>query len=233
MSNVSIQAKLAQIPDRILDLAMSALRQANTHAVYLDRGNEHWGLMSVLNAAHAGELFIKARIANAHPLLVFTKVDASAVPTNPAEIDTLLTSGKTHNFEKLPDILKSTTGVSIANTALFERLRKARNSIQHFCPPENEIDPGKLALEFIYLVIDPLIRSEFNLFAIEFHEDPNVGYDYVVAGLLRQQIRFSVPDDFEVPEIELDEEIENADEDYKAWFRGELHRIGKSNLVTF
>lgn len=33
---------LKDIPDRILNLAMGALTQANTHAVYSDPGNDHW-----------------------------------------------------------------------------------------------------------------------------------------------------------------------------------------------
>lgn len=65
---------LEQIPERILNLAMGALTQANTHAVYLDPGNEHWQHICVLNAAHAGELFIKAIIAKEHPLLIFKDI---------------------------------------------------------------------------------------------------------------------------------------------------------------
>ena len=233
MSATPIQSQLTQIPDRILGLAESALRQANMHAAFLDPGNEHWGLMSVLNAAHAGELFIKAMIAKVDPLLVFAKVDPAAIPTNPSLIAALLSNGKTHNFEKLPDVLKAITGLSIPDAVLFERLRKARNSIQHFCPPDGEKDPSRLALEFVYSVLDPLIRTQFGLFAIEFHEDHNVGYDYLVAVLLRHQLHFSVPEDFDVSEIDLDEEIAPATGDYKAWFRSELHRIGKAELITF
>ncbi|MQB46054.1 hypothetical protein [Rhizobium sp. ICMP 5592] len=230
---VSVQLQLTQIPDRILGLAIAALHQANTHAVFMDPGNEHWSLMSVLNTAHAGELFIKSIIANVHPLLVFKKVDPSAIPTDETEIATLLSTGMTHNFEKLPSVLLATTGISVPDLALFERLRKARNSIQHFCPPDGEEDPSALSLEFIYSIIDPLIHAQFGLFAIEYHEDHNVSYDYVVGTLLRRQIRFSVPEDFAVTEVELEEEIDGASESYKAWFRLELQRIGKADLITF
>jgi hypothetical protein len=58
-----VNEALRGIPNRILDLAMGALAQANTHAAFADPGNEHWPQMSVLNAAHAGELFLKAIIA--------------------------------------------------------------------------------------------------------------------------------------------------------------------------
>jgi hypothetical protein len=66
-----VNEALRGIPDRILALATGALAQANTHAAFADPGNEHWPQMSVLNAAHAGELFLKAIIATEHPLLIF------------------------------------------------------------------------------------------------------------------------------------------------------------------
>ncbi|QTG17331.1 hypothetical protein G6M86_29040 (plasmid) [Agrobacterium tumefaciens] len=233
MAVIPVQLQLQQIPDRIRGMATAALHQANTHAVYMDPGKEHWSLMSVLNTAHAGELFIKAIIAKVNPLLVFKTVDPSAIPTDEAVIAALLSNGMTHNFEKLPTVLFTTTGITVPNLPVFERLRKARNSIQHFCPPDGEQDPSALSLEFIYSIIDPLIYSQFGLFAIEFHEDDNVSYDYVVGTLLSRQIRFSVPDDFAVTEIELEDEIEDASESYKEWFRSELRRIGKADLITF
>ncbi len=62
---------LSSIPERILEQAIGALSQANMHSSFMDPGNEHWGSISVINAAHAGELFIKAIIAKEHPLLIF------------------------------------------------------------------------------------------------------------------------------------------------------------------
>jgi len=47
--------------------------------------------------------------------------------------------------------------------ACFDRLRKARNAIQHFCAPE-EADFKALSLEFIYTIIDPLIADAFRPF---------------------------------------------------------------------
>src|SRR5260221_2276415 len=95
--------ELRDIPDRVLGLATAALAQANMHAVFMDPGSEHWPLMSILNAAHAGELFLKAIIASEHPLLIFKDLvnldDSSKGELN---LQTLLTRGRTHDFEKLP-----------------------------------------------------------------------------------------------------------------------------------
>ena len=222
---------LAEIPDRILGLARASLMQANMHAGFMDPGNEHWPLMSVLNAAHAGELFIKAIIATEHPLLIFKDVpgldDNSSVDL---DLPTLLKRGRTHDFDKLPQVLWATTGIRIPDPACYERLRKTRNAVQHFCPPEDE-DPSDIALEFIYAIIDPLIRDSFGLYAIEHHEDHLIGYDFLVGTLLRSGIRFSLPHDFNLREIDAKSEISDGSDEYIDWFRKELKRIGKLALL--
>lgn len=223
--------ELRGIPDRILGLAIAALTQANHHAVFMDPGSEHWPLMSVLNTAHAGELFLKAIIATEHPLLIFKDLtsleDKSA---DELDLKRLLSRGRTHDFEKLPQVLWATTGLRIPNPECYERLRQARNAIQHFCPPDDS-DLSALSLEFIYTILDPLITDRFGLYAIEHHEDHSVSYDYVVACLLRRELRFTVPDDFAVTEIDLNEEIQDASGDYREWFRDALTRIGKPDLL--
>jgi hypothetical protein len=227
-----MNAALKDIPERILNLAMGALTQANTHAVYYDPGNEHWEHICVLNAAHAGELFIKAIIATEHPLLIFK--DIFGLDDNKGgvlDIETLIRRGRTHDFERLPQVLWATTDRRIPNPDCFDRLRLARNSIQHFCAPEEQ-DFRALSLEFIYTVIDPLISEVFGLCAIEFHEDPSVSYDYVVSALLRSQLKFSVPDDFEITEINMSELLKHADSAYKNWVRVQMTRINRLDLLS-
>lgn len=225
-----MDAVLKEIPDRILKLALGALSQANTHAAFADPGNEHWDFISVINTAHAGELFLKAIIAKEHPLLIFRDIfsldDSQA---GSVELAQLIKKGKTHDFDKLPQVLWVATGERIPNTDCFERLRRARNSIQHFCAPEDE-DFRALSLEFIYTIIDPLIFKHFGIFAIECHEDHSVGYDYLVGTLLRRQLKFSVPNDFAIGEIDIADELSGAERSYRRWLANELVRIGRPNL---
>lgn len=223
--------ELRCIPDRILGLARAALTQANHHAVFMDPGNEHWPLMSVLNTAHAGELFLKAIIATEHPLLIFKDL-VTLDDKNIDELDLkrLLTRGRTHDFEKLPQVLWATTGLRIPNPECYERLRQARNAIQHFCPP-NDRDLSELSLEFIYTILDPLIADRFGIYAIEHHEDHSISYDYVVACLLRHELRFSLPVDFAVTEIDLNEEVGAASGEYRTWFHEALAHINKADLL--
>lgn len=220
---------LVEVPNRILRLAIGALAQANTHAVFMNPGNEYWSFISVLNTAHAGELFLKAIIAQQHPLLIFK--DVFALDDNHSDqldIETMISKGRTYEFEKLPQILWATTGIRIENMDCFERLRKARNAIQHFCVSD-EGNLQELSLEFIYTIIDPLISNEFGLCAIEYHED-HVGYDYVVARLLRSELKFALPDDFDLGEIDAASELQEAGDEYRSWFIGELSRLNKSHL---
>jgi hypothetical protein len=204
---------LKDIPERILNLAIGALSQANTHAVYFDPGNEHWEHMSVLNTAHAGELF--GLDDNSGGLI---------------DVETLIKRGRTHDLEQLPQILWATTDKRLPNPNCFKRLRLARNSIQHFCAPEMH-DFRTLSLEFIYTIIDPLIAESFGLCAIEHHEDHSVSYDYVVAALLRREIRFTVPQDFDLSEISMDEELAGASLDYRNWVRQQMKEVGRLDLL--
>jgi uncharacterized membrane protein YgdD (TMEM256/DUF423 family) len=52
-------------------LGLGALAHANWHANYHSFENDWWSELSVLQAAHAAEILIKARIAQRHPLLIF------------------------------------------------------------------------------------------------------------------------------------------------------------------
>lgn len=218
----TLHTTLQQIPRRILENAKGALMQANTHAVYFDPDNEHWGQMGVLHAALAGELFLKAIIAKEHPLLIFRDLYHLDQPQNvDISLNEIIENGRTYNFEHLPRLLWVTTGERIADPSSFEKLRKARNSIQHFCLPD-DVDLRGLSLEFLYNNIDPLIRKHFGIYSIEYHEDHSVSYDYIVSCLISHGLRFSIPPDFTVTEIDLASELENASKSYQKWFADEV-----------
>lgn len=216
-----------EIPLRIVENAKCALAQANMHAVFLDPGNEHWGNMSVLNAAHAGELFMKAAIASEHPLLIFKNVfDFDDSSDAEIDLERLLQKAKTHDFQHLPKIMWAVVKERLPDPASFEEIRQMRNAIQHFYHPGGFDNYGekarKISLDFIYKNIDPLILKVFGLYAIEYHEDHSVGYDYVVGCLLRRELRFSVPPDFRVGEIDIEREIAGCGEEYRKWVETNL-----------
>ncbi|HIG21760.1 MAG TPA: hypothetical protein EYG57_09305 [Planctomycetes bacterium] len=213
-----------EVPERILGVAKGVLAQANMHAVFADPGNEHWDFICIANAAHAGELFIKAIVAQQHPLLIFRDPFGLDAGADEMTIEDLIARGRTHDFEKLPKVLWAATGERIADLELFHRVRAARNSVQHFCALPHE-DYRALSLEFIYKIIDPLIFKFFGLFAIDYHEDHNIGYDYIVGSLIRRELRFSVPADFSVGEIDLVDELSLTSTAYQEWWRSALSTL--------
>ncbi len=64
--------------ENIRDLGLGALAHANRLAAYAATENSRAPDLSVLQAAHAAELFIKARIAQERPLLVFELLSLSS-----------------------------------------------------------------------------------------------------------------------------------------------------------
>lgn len=218
--------ELKEIPDRILHVAIGALMQANRHAVFYDPGMDHWTNMGILNAALAGELFLKAVIAKEHPLLIFRDLFQLNDDNNEElSIDHIIRKGKTYGFESLAKLLWVTTGERLPDMESFEKLRKARNSIQHFCVPSEGEDLRSISLRFLYNNIDPLIYKHFNIYAIEHHED-HVGYDYVVKCLIMNNLLFSIPDDFSVGEIDLKETLADRPKKYQQEFMKRLQQKG-------
>lgn len=210
-----MHSDLKDIPNRILSVALGALTQANQHAVYYDPGMDHWHDMSVLNAATAGELLIKAVIAKEHPLLIFRDLFQLDDPNNSdLTIEHIVSHGKTYGLEHLPKLLWVVTGERIPDPESFEKLRKARNAIQHFVSPAEE-DLRRLVLEFIYKNVDPFLYRHFNRCAVEFHEDVDIGYDYVVDCVIGNELLFSIPKGFSVSEIDLASTISRTSMSYR------------------
>lgn len=214
-----MHAALERIPERIVETALAALTQANTLAVFSDPGMEHRDHLCILSAALTGELFIKAVIAEEHPLLIFKDLfHLEPHITEPFVIDDIVLNSRTYNFEHLPKLLWVAANERV-DLDLFDRVKKARNAVQHFCTPVLPL--RRLSLEFLYLVIDPLIRRRFGIYCIEYHED-HVGYDHVVQCLLRNELPFSIPDNFTLTEIDAKEIIEECSKPFQEGFGREV-----------
>lgn len=206
---------LIDIPERILGVARGALSQAVHHAIFSNPGAEYWEEICILNAAHAGELFIKAIVASEHPLLIFRELlSVDDMISTDLDIKRLIERGRTYDFKDLPRLLWITTGQRLPDPASFNKIMNTRNAIQHFCAPDED-DLRGVALEFIFKNIDPLICSNFGLYAIEHHEDHNIGYDYVVEHIISRELDFSIPDNFSVGEFDLAEILATVSAKYR------------------
>jgi hypothetical protein len=156
--------------------------------------NQYWNELAVLQAAHAAEILLKARISEQHPLLIFSDIPRSTkVNEEKLSFRSLLESGKTLQYNELPERLWATTGYKIKDDSLYQRFGKLRNTIQHFTNPPNR-DLLQETLEFIFGIIDPMINDFWGLYAVNYVEDPDA-HEYIFETLLRSNISFLIPDE--------------------------------------
>jgi len=188
-----MEAELEAVSTHMLNLGLGALSHANWHATTMSFENRFWPELSVIQAAHAAEILIKARIAQEHPLLIFEqlpKPDSSS--DTQLTIDQLVKSGRTYQYNDLPGRLWATTGARIPNRQAYDEFGRLRNAIQHFTTPKQ--DSSQAALQFIYGVVDPFINACWGLFAVDF-TDQSDDQKYLVEALISQEIVFLVSDD--------------------------------------
>lgn len=180
--------------EHMRDLGLGALAHANRHAAYMAMENPRWPELAVLQAAHAAELLIKARIAQEHPLLVFEQLPRSTQASGTRlDLEDLFRQGRTLQWSDLPERLWAATGMTIPDKAAFEAFGKLRNGIQRFAPAQGR-DAAEETLRFVFTVIDPFVHECWDLFAIDYDED-NDPYVYFVGALVRREIEFLVSAD--------------------------------------
>lgn len=186
-----MEDELKLVHEHMLNLGLGALTHAHWHAAYHSFENDNWAQLSVLQAAHAAEILIKARIAREHPLLIFEHLPKpNGSDSNKLNFKHLIENGRTYQYADLPDRLWAATGLRLPNISTYQSFGRLRNAVQHFASPV-DVDVSKLTLEFTFGVIDPLIHECWGLFAVDYNED-HEPYTYFVAHLIRRGIRFLV-----------------------------------------
>lgn len=182
--------ELRDVWQHMRHLGLGALAHANRHAAYMPIENTRWPELSVLQAAHAAELLIKARIAEEHPLLIFEHLPRSTPTGLSLDFDELFKSGRTLQWSDLPDRLWAATAETLPNRETFESFGKLRNGIQHFGPSPSQDVAGD-TLRFVFGVVDPFINNSWGLFAADFDEDYEP-YVYFLHALVSREIPFLV-----------------------------------------
>ena len=177
--------------EHMLELATGALAHANRHSCYSDPQTPRWKEQAVLQAAHAAELMLKARIAQEHPLLIFEQLPKPQ-PGEPAllDIQDLFERGRTYQWTELPARLWATTGLRLQHEELFVSFGRLRNVIQHFAAPEAR-DVGGETIDFVFRVLDPFMNECWGLCAIDYDEDTSP-YEYLTAAVVGRGLLFHV-----------------------------------------
>ncbi|TNH37641.1 hypothetical protein [Paracoccus haeundaensis] len=114
----------------------------------------------------------------------------------------------------LPSVLWATAGIKVPDINSYRRIAALRNQVQHFVD-DRDGDVQFDCLNFIYSNIDPLLSKHFGIVACEFHEDEF--NDYVIGCLLNKQIKFTVPRDVVLHEIDPHQYLQDSSKDYKSW----------------
>lgn len=146
--------------------------------------------MCVVHAAHAAEILLKARIAQEHPLLIFSKLPKADPSKSTLTLIDLLESGRTLSYEELPDQLWATTGIRIERITQYREFGRLRNQIVHFSMA-NADTLDVLTVRYSLEVLDPLVESFWGKSVIDFiTKDPSDHYaSFVSSGLFEDAIR--------------------------------------------
>lgn len=168
------------------------MRQFGTHtlgrAVYDTTFNEihrpYAHAIAVIQAGHAAEIIIKARIAQEHPLLIFETLPKSTKTSDLLTISELFQYGKTIPYSELPERLWATTGYRMKNLDTFVEFGKLRNMIMHFAVPD--IDTSQEVLKYAFKVVDPMLQDFWNDSVVPYAE---IWDDVIVGdGYLQKQL---------------------------------------------
>lgn len=144
--------------------------------------------MCVVHAAHAAEILLKARIAQEHPLLIFSKLPKSeSNRDNLPLIDLLLKDGRTFSYDELPEQLWATTGIKINQVAQYKEFGRLRNQVIHFSMTSaKKLD--QLTLNYSLELLDPLVESFWGKSVIEFIARDHSTSNYISSGILEAHL---------------------------------------------
>lgn len=175
----------------MLRLGLGALAHAHRHACYMSMENDRWPDLAVLQAAHAAEIIVKARIAQEHPLLLFDSLPTrKKAKSQRLELLDLVEHGRTIQWSELPERLWAAAGIELADEERFREFGKLRNTIQHFAAPEG-LNLQEKVLRFTFGIVDPLLVECWGLCAVDYDEDYEP-YVYFVPVIIQNEIEFAV-----------------------------------------
>ncbi len=146
--------------------------------------------MCVVHAAHAAEILLKARIAQEHPLLIFSKLPKTDQNKDSLALMDLIESGRTLTYQEIPDQLWATTGIKIKSIEQYRIFGRLRDQIIHFSTTSAR-NLAKLTTCYSLEIIDPMVEHFWGSSVIEFiARDPNSEYSTLLhLGFLEDNIR--------------------------------------------
>lgn len=182
--------------------------------------------MCVVHAAHAGEVLLKARIAQEHFLLIFDKLPETSQKQELLTLPILLEKGQTVKYSELPSRLWATTGIRMDGSEKFLNFGKLRNQIIH-CGIGTKNDLDIETIRYCLEVIDPLVESFWRRSVIDFIKNDPFLSEQIYLGFLEGSLLekgFSM--DRRLRDLigpESKESLQRQKEISECWARGEEH----------
>lgn len=229
-----MEQELFDIHQNMIYLGEQSLKHANHLANYINIGfSDHWNILSVLQAAHAMEIFVKARIAQEHPLLILDKYPKENTNGDLLNLSDLMDGATTIQYKDLPARLWASTGIRIENVDFYKQFGSLRNKIQHLGIP-NDVDFSDMTNRFVYEVIQPFIFKCWGIFAMDYIEDEHY-HEGMISNLIAKEVRVVISPK-SVSNIYLDKEAKDvitSGSDYSKWFHNMItsHGIDINSLL--
>ncbi|MEA5580462.1 hypothetical protein VB620_03790 [Nodularia harveyana UHCC-0300] len=177
---------MRDVPRNMRKTGMLLFRDAFMEAVHNDK------LMCVVHTAHAAEILLKARIAQEHPLLIFSQLPTLDEKSNDTlGLIELLEKGRTLSYSELPSRLWATTGIKIERLKQYQEFGKLRNQIIHLSTTNTEKAPDDLTLLYSLQLLDPLVESFWGRSVFDFIKN-DYFYPYysdLTLGFLEERIK--------------------------------------------
>ncbi|MDJ0746079.1 MAG: hypothetical protein QNJ32_22330 [Xenococcaceae cyanobacterium MO_167.B27] len=140
---------------------------------FMEALNNHEQILSVIHLAYASETLLKARIAQEHPLLIFSKLPPlpnNNSVQNPLDIINLfLEKGRTFSYIDLPNQLWAVTGISMTKEQQekYTNFGYLRNQLIH-TSMTSEQNLNLETIKYSVEVLSPLIKEFWGKSIIDF-----------------------------------------------------------------
>lgn len=147
---------MSEISEHMREFGLFLLARGVLDATFSEQYNPYAHAVSVAICSQAAEILIKARIAQEHPLLIFSKLPKpDAITGRDLEIQDLFEYGRTLMFGELPALLWATTGYRMTNLDRYNAYGSLRNCVVHFGIPNKNL--SEETYRFAFEVMEPMI----------------------------------------------------------------------------
>lgn len=140
---------------------LAALSRAAYDITFQTNLHRYADAMAISQAGHGAELILKSRIAEEHPLLLFTTLPRSTAAEDQLTFSELFSYGRTVQFSELPELLWAATGIRMDRVEQYQAFGRLRNGVVHFALP-SRAQWHDDTLRFLFEVMEPLTQRFWN-----------------------------------------------------------------------